>query len=84
MEGVYYFAYVLKSELSGKHYCGSTGNLDRSLKEHNEGLVCSTKNERPWVLVYKEAFDKRSEALKREMFFKSINGYIFLKQKGVL
>jgi hypothetical protein len=32
----------------------------------------------PWILVYFNEFETRGEAMKRELFFKSIDGYNFL------
>jgi putative endonuclease len=38
----------------------------------------------PWILIYQEAFTTRAEAMKRERFFKSIEGYQWLKDKAIL
>ena len=70
-----YFAYVLKSLKDNSFYYGSTGNLEKRLHEHNSGKVRYTKGHRPWILHYSEKYDTRTEALKRELFFKSIEGY---------
>lgn len=65
-----YTVYVLKSIKDYKLYIGCTGLLSRRLIEHNEGKVSSTKNRRPLVLVYKEEFFTKKEALQRERYFK--------------
>jgi putative endonuclease len=54
------------------------------MKRHNGGHVRSTKGKRPWVLHYYEAFETRSEALNRERFFKTIDGYKHLKERGII
>ncbi len=46
-----YFAYVLLSLKDGKRYYGCTENLDRRIKDHNAGLVKSTKNRRPLKVI---------------------------------
>ncbi len=79
-----YVAYVLKSKLSGTHYYGHTGNLQARIKAHNAGKVRSTKAYKPWKVIYKEEFMTKSEAYRREQFFKSIDGYNFLKSKGIV
>ena len=61
-----YYVYILKSEVSGRYYVGSTGDLESRIKKHNYGSTRSTKPFRPWVLVYKEEFESRTEACKRE------------------
>ena len=77
-------AYILQSEKDGKHYYGSTGNLEQRLKAHNAGKVRSTKHRRPFKLIYFEQFPTKAEALKRERFFKSIDGYNWLKSQGII
>lgn len=79
-----YYVYVLKSLKNQRHYTGSTDNLDRRLKEHNDGRSKYTKRTRPFVLVYKEECQTRVEAYRREMFFKTGKGREFVKnQLGV-
>ena len=79
-----YFIYVLKSESTGSSYVGHTSNLEKRLVEHNNGKSLSTRGKRPWKLVYKEEYATRSEAALREMYFKSVEGRLELKAKGVL
>jgi len=79
-----FYAYVLKSEKNGTHYYGHTHDLGARLKQHNFGKVKYSKPFRPWRLIYKESFETKSEAYKREIFFKSIGGYKFLKENGVI
>ncbi|MCF8366282.1 MAG: GIY-YIG nuclease family protein [Bacteroidales bacterium] len=79
-----FFTYILKSESHGNYYYGSTQNIEERLKYHNNGRVRYTKGRRPWELHYFEEFNNRSEAMKREKFFKSIDGYNFLKSKGII
>jgi putative endonuclease len=79
-----FYAYVLKSIKTGTYYYGHTVDLDNRLKNHNQGKVRWTKPRRPWNLIYSEPFETKSEAYKRELFFKSIEGYRYLKEKGII
>ena len=79
-----YFAYILKSEIFGTYYYGSAEDVEIRLKRHNAGHVRSTKSRRPWRIHYVERFDSRAEAYRRELFFKSIEGYKFLKEKTII
>ena len=81
---VKYFTYIIKSDHDGGYYFGSTSNLESRIKIHNSGKVRSTKGRRPWRLHYHEAYDTRSEAVKREYFFKSISGYTWLKNSDII
>jgi len=69
-----YFVYVLRSELSGKLYTGSTEDLKKRVIEHNSGLSFSTKNRGPWVVVHSESFETRAEAFRRERELKTGKG----------
>jgi putative endonuclease len=79
-----YCTYILKSISYGTYYYGSTGDISKRLKENNNGQVKYTKGRRPWLVHHIEFYETRSEAQKREFFFKSIEGYRYLKQSGII
>jgi len=78
-----FYTYILKSEKTGRFYYGATSDLDERLKYHNSGHVRSTKHGIPWALHYYESFPNKQEAFEREKFFKSVEGYRLLKEKGI-
>ncbi len=78
-----YYAYVIQN-LNGVLYKGSTDNLERRIQQHNDGHRKWTKNKGPWKLVHKEGFNLKSDALKRERFFKSGKGRTLLKNMIVV
>ncbi len=69
-----YFVYILFSKKDHGLYVGHTSNLQKRLKEHNSGQVRSTSKRIPIVLIYKESFGTRRDAMKRERFLKSLYG----------
>lgn len=79
-----YFAYILRSKLNGRHYYGHSADLAERLKAHNNGKERSAKGYRPWEVIYYEEYPTKSEAYQREMFFKSIDGFNFLKSKEII
>ena len=79
-----YYTYILKSLKDQKYYYGYTSDLHLRLKEHNNGKVRATKSRRPFIIHYYETIETKSEAIKRELFFKSIDGYIFLKKENII
>ncbi len=79
-----FFAYILKSVKDGRYYYGSCEDISIRIKQHNSGSVKSTKNRKPFILHYSEEFSTRSEAFRREHFFKSIDGYKWLKEKAII
>jgi len=79
-----YFVYVIKSEKTGKSYIGHSKELKNRVTEHNAGKSKSTRGKGPWKLIHFEEFDSRSEAMKREYYYKSQTGRLVLKEKGIL
>jgi putative endonuclease len=69
-----HYVYVLRSLKDGRFYTGYTTNLENRLKDHNEGHTKSTKNRRPFELIYSEKFESKKEAMEREKFFKTPEG----------
>lgn len=57
-----YYTYVSESLKDHKRYFGSSRDWEKRLSMHNAGLVFSTKNRRPFKLIYLEEFDIQSEA----------------------
>lgn len=45
-----YYIYILRSEKDKGYYYGSSSDLGRRIKEHNDGRVKFTKSRRPWYL----------------------------------
>jgi putative endonuclease len=75
-----YYTYVLKSQKDKKLYIGYSDNLKQRLQSHEKGEVASTKNRRPFVLIYYEAFQNQQDATSREKYLKSQWGRNFLKK----
>lgn len=80
MDGFYY-TYILLSEKDGDKYAGHTKDLKLRFEKHQKGLVESTKNRRPLKLIYFEACLTEKDALKREKYFKTHYGKMFLKNR---
>ncbi len=76
-----YYTYVLQSEKDSKFYIGFTKDLKQRFNEHEKGLVESTKNRRPLTLIYYEACLRQEDATKREKYFKTYHGRMFIKRR---
>ena len=55
--------YILYSDKSSRYYVVQTADIDKRLKRHNSGIVPSTKNGVPWILVLQLEVLTRSEAM---------------------
>ena len=76
-----YYTYVLQSLNDKKFYIGFTQDLKLRFNQHQNGMVESTKNRRPLKLIYYEASLDRCDALKREKYFKTHHGRMFIKKR---
>ncbi len=72
-----FFVYVLQNP-QGRYYIGQTSNLETRLQQHNHGKVTWTKSRGPWRLVYHEAHDTRSEAMRAERQLKNLKSRLAL------
>ena len=70
-----HFVYFLKSTSRKYHYIGVTQNVEKRLREHNNGYSKSTKPYRPFVIIHTEIFQNSKNAYKREFYLKSPKGY---------
>ena len=70
-----YFTYILQSESTGRYYIGSTDDLLRRIRQHNDPEYRGSKTTKrfrgPWKLVYSDRFETRSKAMSREKQLKS-------------
>ena len=78
-----HYLYILKSLRDNKLYIGSTNNLYLRLRQHNNGQSKSTKFRRPFILIYSEEYLSKSEAMKREWYFKNTSEGNILMRKLV-
>lgn len=76
-----YYIYILKSELDKKFYTGYTKNLKLRFEQHQKGLVLSTKNRKPFTLIYYEACLNQQDATHREKYLKTYHGKMFIKNR---
>jgi len=77
-----WYAYVLENVENKKFYIGSTDNLRRRVKEHNQGRGGNyTRKQGKFKIVFYEAFIEKKDALKAERFFKTGYGREVLKDK---
>ncbi len=66
-----WYVYILQSNKNKNwFYKGSTSDLKRRFKQHNNGEVQSTKAYRPLKLVYYEAYSSEKVARERESSIK--------------
>ena len=76
-----FYVYFLKSCKNNDIYVGSCENIEVRLANHNRGRVKSTKGYRPWQLLEYEEYPIRSEAVKKERFYKTGQQKEILRKK---
>lgn len=75
------YVYILRSQKDNKNYVGYAKNLKLRFEQHNKGLVDSTKNRRPFNLIYYEACLDQQDATRREKYLKTIYGKRYIKSR---
>ena len=65
-----FYVYVIQSLKDKTTYIGYTENLEKRIIEHNQGKTKSIKHKLPFQMVYKEAYESKTEARKREIKLK--------------
>jgi putative endonuclease len=78
---IMFYTYVLESVKSKGLYIGSTTDIIKRLKEHNQGLNSSTKSARPWKIIYCEVCLNEKDVKRRENYFKTTQGKRLLKRR---
>ena len=77
-----WYVYILESQKNKKLYKGITNDLNRRIEEHNLGKGGEyTRKNKPYKLIFYEAYIEKADALKAEKFFKSGYGREVLKNK---
>ncbi|MGH9987237.1 MAG: GIY-YIG nuclease family protein, partial [Nitrososphaeraceae archaeon] len=76
-----FYVYILKSQINGDLYVGSTADVQNRFRLHNSGKVKSTKGYRPWVLLEARVCHTRSKAVVLEKFLKTGQQKEFLHKR---
>jgi putative endonuclease len=66
-----WFVYALRSLKDGQLYIGISQNPERRLLLHNKGVTKSTRQRRPFELIFQEACGTGEQAREREKYYKS-------------
>jgi putative endonuclease len=67
-----FYVYMLKSKsLKPITYVGYTNDLKKRINLHNSGKGAKFTRGRKWVLIYKEKFESKNEAISREYYIKN-------------
>ena len=61
-----HYMYILRSVTNGRYYTGSCENIGKRLSDHNSNQVRSTKYKGPFEVAYKECYETKTAAIKRE------------------
>ena len=77
----FHYTYVLLSTKDKKFYCGYSEDLKSRFEQHDKGKFSSTKDRRPLELIYYESCLVKQDAMKRERYFKTYKGKLFLRNR---
>jgi len=78
------WVYILRSQTTGRCYCGQTTDIDRRLRQHNDPNYHGSKTTKrfagPWNLVWSQACPSRSHEMKLEKKIKKRGIERFLEE----
>ncbi|MDY0393083.1 MAG: GIY-YIG nuclease family protein [Candidatus Bipolaricaulis sp.] len=75
---MFYYTYILYSDITEKYYIGSSEDVVRRLERHNAGATPSTKSGRPWRIVWTHQHDCKTDALKQENYIKRMKSRAYI------
>jgi len=82
---VVFYIYILRSESTGRYYCGQTNDLENRVHQHNDPGHRSTKTTKrftgPWKLIWHHVCETRAEAMSIERQIKKRGIARFLKEQ---
>jgi len=65
-----YFLYILYSQSADRFYIGISHDPETRLHYHNNAKKGYTRRGRPWKLMFKKPFPKKTQAMKWERWIK--------------
>ena len=69
-----YCVYILKSASTDRYYCGSTDDIARRVRQHNDsnyrGSKTTKRFEGPWELIWQEKSTTRGVDMRRDKVIK--------------
>ena len=66
-----FYVYMLKSKsIKPISYVGYTNDLKKRITLHNSGKGAKFTRGRKWILIYKEKYKSKKEAISREYYIK--------------
>jgi len=75
------WVYVLRSQRNSKRYIGYTLKEPLlRLQKHNSGTNKWTRENKPFIIIHKERYDNKTEAIRREKFLKTGQGRKWLDE----
>ena len=74
------FVYIIQSLKTNRNYLGSSTDPVRRLIDHNRGNTNSTKQGRPWKLIFVQEFETLNLARRVERKLKSFKSAVILRK----
>jgi putative endonuclease len=74
------YVYILRSKKDGSRYIGTTADLKRRIREHNNGGARYSSTKCPYEIIWYAAFVDKLFAYDFERYLKSSSGSAFAKK----
>ena len=75
------YTYIIQSKKDMNLYTGSTNDLRKRFRDHNNNKIVSTKGRGPFTLIYYEACINDHDARVREKYLKTGMGKRYIRNR---
>jgi len=75
-----YAVYILYSSKLDRYYIGYSSDIAGRLRRHNDHSKGFTNAGKPWVIVYSEDYENKSDASAREKQLKKLKNRVRLEE----
>ena len=75
-----YAVYILYSSKLDRYYIGYSSDIAGRLRRHNDHSKGYTNAGKPWILVYSEDYENKSDASAREKQLKKLKNRVRLEE----
>lgn len=76
-----FYTYILQSQKDKSYYCGSTKNLKKRFRVHNQKGAKYSSSKAPFDLIWYGAFKTKQKSQEFEKYLKTGSGFAFRNKR---
>jgi len=76
-----FYTYILQSQKDKTYYIGSSGDLKKRVRTHNQKGAKYSSSKAPFKLIWYGAFDSKARSIEFEKYLKTGSGFAFRNKR---